>query len=135
MTVLSYLPALHVQRDTTATKKTKEWKTSSLTFWDVIFTFARQNKFRLPNVPVEELLVSWERQHLRLLAQLCKESGETLFVYELIWQIYFRWELMYSVLWSVIGWQFVLFFDWSFCLFNLFIHIDGFEKKCFTWFM
>lgn len=49
MTVASYLPALHVQKDKTATKQTKELKTSSLIFWDVIFIFAKQNKeLRLP---------------------------------------------------------------------------------------
>lgn len=76
MTVLSHLPALHVQKETTATKQTKELKTSNLTFCDLIFTFAKQNKFRLPNVLVEKFFVSWERQHSQLLAQLCKESGE-----------------------------------------------------------
>ena len=129
MTVSSYLPVLHTQKDKTATKQTKELKTSNLIIWDVIFVFANQNK-ELPYVPLEKLFVSWERQHLYLLAQLCKESGETFY----IWQIYFRRELMYSVSGSMIGWQFVLFFDWSFCLFNLCTHWR-FWKQCFKWFI
>ena len=41
--VFCYLPALHVLKDMTATKQTKESKTSNLTFRDVIFTFSRKN--------------------------------------------------------------------------------------------
>lgn len=62
MTVLSYLPAL--QKDTTATKQTKEDKKSNSVFRDVIFAIAEQRKeFGLLCVLFEKLFASWERQH------------------------------------------------------------------------
>lgn len=117
--VFCYLPVLHLLKDMTAIKQTKEWKASNLTFWDVIFTFSRKNmEIDCRTCLLKSYLFPGKDNTYNFWHNFTKNPVKLIYITNL----FPSRGNVFCFKCCRIGWHFVLFFDRSFRLFNIFTY-------------